>query len=435
MSAAGHIALFALALACGLGASGLAFAAEGADEQAEADEKADADETADADEAAGEADDKPAPKKDEPSRAAPAKPPSEKGGELHPAVEALPEFRLLPGILKLDLRGGGAFRGWTTTPYPALDLQTTTYLTWNAELRAELFGLIRLHRVSYESTGTSTPTSEGTKYDDAAETVQQAAWLLGMLGIPVFRWPDKDGYYRDWELFARVEARSFEAVATPNKALRLVPYDTGKKPSQFGSFRERKREFTAATSLQSVAGGFVLSERGFDPGKLPMSDIVNAYVDSLGAYLGAMAMRYTKPYMVHIGDSYDGNYVFDAHMEAIGGMFGFWSGPRDKWPYIDVMVGFGSGNIGLTENYDLTDVLDLDAQVATVMVNAKAGWRYPILEKSPRLTVGVAGDFSMVSFLLQDKGDEKTICSEDGQCPSLNEDYFWSGQGEVALSF
>ena len=357
------------------------------------------------------------------------------GGEIDAPVETLPEFRLLPGILKLDLRGGGAFRGWTTTPYPALDLETTTFITWNAELRAELFGLIRLHRVSYESSGLGSPTSEGTQYDDAADTVQKAAWLLGMLGIPIFRWPDKDGYYRDWELFARVEARSFEAHATPNKAVRLVPYESNKKPSQFGGLRASRKGFTAATSLQSFAGGFVLSERGFDPGKLPMADIANAYLDSLGAYLGVMAMSYTKPYMVHIDNSYDGNYVFDAHMDAIGGMFGFWSGPRDKWPYLDVMVGFGGGNIGLTHNYDLTDVLDLEAQVGTLMVNAKAGWRYPIIERSPRLTIGVAGDFSMVSFLLQDKGDEKTICSEDGQCPSLNEDYFWSGQGEVAVSF
>lgn len=425
MSRAACWSAFALALSWGACTAGTASAAEDAATDDAPDTEGDG--------AAEEADEKAA--AEEPSGAAPAKPPSQKGGEIHPAVEALPEFRLLPGILKLDLRGGGAFRGWTTTPYPALDLQTTTYITWNAELRAELFGLIRLHRVSYESSGTGTPTSEGTKYDDAAETVQQAAWLLGMLGIPVFRWPDKDGYYRDWELFARVEARSFEAVATPNKSLRLVPYDTSKKPSQFGTLKKSKRQLTAATSLESVAGGFVLSERGFDPGKLPMSDVVNAYLDSLGAYLGVMAMRYSKPYMVHIGDSYDGNYVFDAHMEAIGGMFGFWSGPRDKWPYLDVMVGFGGGNIGLTESYDLTDVLELDAQVATVMVNAKAGWRYPILEKSPRLTVGVAGDFSLVSFLLQDKGDEKTICSEDGQCPSLNEDYFWSGQGEVSLSF
>lgn len=367
--------------------------------------------------------------------APPASKPSEKGGEIDTPIESLPDFRLLPGILKLDLRGGGAFRGWTTTPYPALDLETTTYITWNVELRAELLGLIRLHRVSYESNGVGSPTSEGNQYDDAEEAVEKAAWLLGMLGIPIFKWPDKDGYYRDWELFARVEARSFEALATPNKSIRLVPYDSQKKPSQFGTLKPRKRSFTAATSLQSVAGGFVLSERGFDPGKLPMSDIVSAYMDSLGAYIGGMAMSYTKPYMVHIGDSYDGNYVFDAHMDAIGGMFGFWSGPRDMWPYIDVMLGFGGGNIALTENYDITDVIDLDAQVVTFMVNAKAGWRYPILDQNPRLTVGVAGDFSMVSFLLQDKGDQKTICSEDGQCPSLNEDYFWSGQGEVALSF
>ncbi len=169
--------------------------------------------------------------------------------------------------------------------------------------------------------------------------------------------------------------------------------------------------------------------------KLPFRSIVDAYFDSLGAFVGGMGMRYSKPYMVHVGADFEEGYLYDARFEGFGGMGGLWMGPRDKWPYFEFMGAFGRDRVRLTNKLDIEDRLAVKGGVSSVMYMGRVGYRYPILERAPRLVIGANGSFEGATFFLSTEDEKGNSTCDGSSCPSLNHDFFWSGGLEATLAF
>ena len=63
--------------------------------------------------------------------------------------------------LQLDPKIGLGYRGWYPEQYPLVSINHAGYYTWSLDLKAKLFGFLRLHRGYYESNGLKGPRTRG----------------------------------------------------------------------------------------------------------------------------------------------------------------------------------------------------------------------------------------------------------------------------------
>ena len=120
--------------------------------------------------------------------------------------------RILGNNLRIDVKLGGGYRGWVPQQYPHVDVHAGSYYVWNIELKAKLFRFLNLRRGFYESNGLSGPrTDEAAVAAQVGSYVPKAAWLLGVVGFPLFK---------IWEPVIRYESRAYHTEAERSRFAR-----------------------------------------------------------------------------------------------------------------------------------------------------------------------------------------------------------------------
>ena len=141
---------------------------------------------------------------------APADPPPPTGPDIPQRVFGS-RFRFDPTL-------GGGVRGWVLQQYPSVSVSAREYFTWSIEASAKLFNFINIHKGYYESNALAGPrTSSAVTAATIGAQVPKAAWLLGVIGVPITK---------AWEPIIRYETRAFRTTAQPSRPVRVVPHDT-----------------------------------------------------------------------------------------------------------------------------------------------------------------------------------------------------------------
>ncbi|MET0411438.1 MAG: hypothetical protein ABW217_09070, partial [Polyangiaceae bacterium] len=188
--------------------------------------------------------------------------------------------------LVLDPRIGGGFRGWVPDQYPLVSVDHAEYYTWSLELKARLFGFLRLHRGYYESNGLRGPrTNEAVVAAQIGELVPKAAWLLGMIGVPLSK---------RWETVVQYETRSFSTAARPKQPVAVIPRATSPE-TDLASIPRTTEPLRMVSGFETLVLGVRYAHDaegsgllGESQGKLPPM------------YLGVGFTQYSKPYQLRV---------------------------------------------------------------------------------------------------------------------------------------
>ncbi|QQR90570.1 MAG: hypothetical protein IPJ88_02155 [Myxococcales bacterium] len=91
-------------------------------------------------------------------------------------------------ISGLDITLGLGYRAWLPQGYSSVQISMANYLTWRISAQARLFDFLNIHKGYYESNGLSGPrTGAAPSIAQVGSYIPQAAWLLGMIGFPIFK--------------------------------------------------------------------------------------------------------------------------------------------------------------------------------------------------------------------------------------------------------
>jgi hypothetical protein len=332
--------------------------------------------------------------------------------EPAPAEEdALPQ-RIFGKNLQLDPKIGAGFRGWYPEQYPLVSINHAGYYTWSLDLKAKLFGFLRLHRGYYESNGLKGPRTEGAVVArDVGKLVPKAAWLLGALGVPLSR---------RWETLVSYETRSFVTRARPSQPVAIVPRDTP-ADTDFGSLIRSDQPLEFVSGFETLVVGVRYSPDapaggnsgviGGNSGKFPP------------IYLGVGFTQYSKPYQVKVGNDALDELLFNGRFRGLGIATGL-SVPRHLGkPYVDADAQLGLGQVQLLNDLSLNELLPDDWLIGYLQGNVNVGYAWPVLKTKPTpiLTGELSGGGATFFYFKTKDGN-----SEKPPALPLNWDFLWA---------
>jgi hypothetical protein len=338
-------------------------------------------------------------------------------GDTPPEPNPGPELpqRLFGKQLRIDLMLGGGYRGWLPQQFPHVDVDVGTYYVWTIEVKAKIFSFLNLHRGYYESNALAGPrTDEAAVAAQVASYVPKVAWVLGVLGFPIFK---------AWEPILRYESRAFHTEAHPKQPVCVV---TDAVASDLSSC-------TRSTGALRMSSGFETLVAGvrYDQSKEP-SPVIETRTSKLPPItVGLGLMSYRKPYQVNVnGNTLDG-YLFDGQFRGAGIMLGSdVGGGPDKF-FMNIDAQFGLGEVKLTRSLTLNALAPEDWLMGYVQGNATVGYYLPLLRAAPtlmfvpKLTMGGASFFF---FKTQQREGEKSDAA------SVNWDLLWAVNAVLTLS-
>lgn len=335
-------------------------------------------------------------------RSAPDSEPPERGPKL--------PKRILGSQLQIDPQVGGGYRGWRSQQFPGIDVDTTSYTTFSIGASATLFKVLSINRAYFESTGVSAPARSGAVIAQRAGVAPKAAaWLLAAVGVPL------DFI---WEPMIRYESRAFETEARPTRPVRIVPHEADEDADPAVAFPLT----TAPLTLVSRYETLVVAAK-YKPSKDSTGMIGDNLRGSLPPlYIGLGAIAYGKPYQLTVGDAVLDELVFDARFRGAGAAFGFETVKKADRFYgmLDGQVGLGE--VKLTRNLTLNEVLPEDWLIGYVQGNGSVGYLWAPFTWMPTPLLGVEGSVGGATFFyfktVSDEGEERT--------PPLNWDLLWS---------
>lgn len=321
--------------------------------------------------------------------------------------------RVFGSDFRLDITVGGAYRGWAPQPYDAVDVEVANYYTWNIEVRAKIFRFLNLHRGYYESNALAGPrTDSAAVAAQVGSYVPKAAWLLGMIGIPILK---------VWEPIIRYETRAFETRAKPRRAagVTLVDYSSGEESQEQGTLK-----------MVSAFETLVLGVR-YNQSKDP-SAVIETPADKLPPmFFGLGLMSYRKPYQVTVDGLTLDEYLFDGRFRGAGLAFGTTVGGGVEQLVLDVDVQAGVGQVKLSSKLDLYQFLPSDYLVTYLQGTARFGYRYPLWDFAPTLMIEPMVNLGGAAFFLL---DTRTEDGEAASTPVVNWDLLWRAQLSLVLS-
>jgi hypothetical protein len=310
--------------------------------------------------------------------------------------------------LLLDPRIGGGIRGWVPDQYPLVSVDHAEYYTWSLELKARLFGFLRLHRGYYESNGLKGPrTNEAVVAQQIGQLVPKAAWLLGTIGVPLSK---------RWETVVQYETRSFSTAARPEQPVAIIPRNTS-PDTDLASIERTTAPLRMVSGFETLVLGVRYYHEaegtglvGESQGKLPPM------------YLGVGFTQYSKPYQLRVGDSILNEALFDARFRGAGLAYGLATSRKTDRPYAEFDVQLGVGEASLLDDLTVNELLPDDWLIGYVQGDATLGYILPVLKTRPGflLTGEVSlGGASFFYFHLKGSGENE---------PSLplNWDFLWS---------
>ena len=346
---------------------------------------------------------------------APAPTPSNEPS-LEPAAAApvLPQ-RLIPDQLQLDVEVGGGYRGWFPQQFEHVAVHMAHYFTWNISVRARLFKLVALREGYYESNALAPPrTREAVVLAQVGSHVPKAAWLLGELGFP---------FLEVWEPTIRYEARAFRTSARPDRAVCVVPRSGG--PADLSSCATSSEALRVVSGFETLVVG-VRYRQDREPGLSPTERA--AALPPL--FFGVGLMAYEKPYQLTVGGSTLDDVLFDARFLGAGLAFGTKVGGGIGRFAFDVHVQVGLGEVSLTEDLSIGDVIPDDWLLGYVQGNALLSVAIPLWAGLPTVVFRPALSLGGAGFYLLDTVVEQ---GEGFATPSVNWDLLWSARAALVL--
>ena len=378
----------------------------------------------------------PAKKKPPPRVRAPAPPPPAPVADVPPASPSPPSpqpsgpsipQRVIGKNLRLDPKLGGGLRGWIPAQYPTVRTSAGTYFTWSIELNATILGLINVHRGYYESNGISGPRHEGAAVSKAADVLgdsKKAAWLLGMVGIPITK---------AWEPIIRYETRAFRTTASPNQPVRIVPFDTSPN-TDLKSIPTTMDPLSMVSGFETLVLGVLYDQS---------QDHSATIEPNTGAfppfYLGVGLTQYSKPYQVTVGDSVLDSVMFDARFRGAGLALGATLPTAPDHLILDASAQLGLGEVRLLDNLTLNELLPNEGKgglrppewlIGYLEGDVSVGYLYPLLRTAPSVLVSIVANGGGATFFYF-----KTQV-EEGQkvsAPPLNWDFLWGIRAYVTV--
>lgn len=365
---------------------------------------------------------KPAPRKRPPPRRAP---PPRHDWTPAPAAPAAPRapdpddrfpVRILGRELKLDPRAGIGYRGWYAQDYPRVDVDLAGYPLWTVGLRARIFRVLSIERAAFESSGTAGPRrSEASVAVKASQALPQAAWLLGMIGVPI-----------DFVLqpIVRYEARSFETTARPNAPVKIVPHGTSPNVD-FDTLPATQAPLRMLSSYETIVVGVQYNHDN------DVTGVLEAPKGSVPPmYFGIGYVRYNKPYVLNVANVTLDDVLFDGRFQGLGLAYGVSTAQRVNKPFIDLSMQLGLGQVELLDDYTLNDALPSDWAIGYLQGDVTVGYQLALARTAPTPILGAsvsAGGATFFAFKTKVREGEQV------DAPPLNWDILWSAQTYLTL--
>ncbi len=365
----------------------------------------------------------PRPKKKKERRPAPPAeaPPAQTARDAPPPAEDIPPEERLPKRvfgkrLELDAKVGSGVRGWYPDQYPLVSIAHASYFTWAIDLKAKLFGLIRLHRGYYESNGLKGPRTQGAVVArDVGRLVPKAAWLLGTLGVPLSR---------RWETLVSYETRSFVTRARPAAAVAIVDRSTP-PDTDFSTLPRSDGPLEFVSGFETlVLGVRYFPERGG-------AGLVGERSGPIPPmYFGVGFTQYSKPYQVSVGNDALDELLFDGRFRGAGLAYGLSTQRQIERPYVDLDAQLGLGQVRLLDDLTLNELLPDDWLLGYLQGDVTLGYVLPLLRTRPSLLL--TGELSVggATFFYF-----RTKEGDSNQAPALplNWDLLWSAHVSLTL--
>jgi hypothetical protein len=306
------------------------------------------------------------------------------------------------------------------------------YFTWSVEVSAKLFGLVNIHRGYYESNALAPPrTSSAEVAAQIGNQVPKAAWLLGMIGVPITK---------AWEPVIRYETRAFRTTAVPDSPVRIVPHDT---PANADITTPGSPYFTPTTTSRfSMVSGFETLVLGLqynqsDDG----SAVINPDAGPLPPfYFGVGFTQYTKPYQVTVGNSVLDQYLFDARFRGAGLAGGVQLPTKPDHVLLSASAQLGLGEVRLLDDMTLNELLPKTQQgsglrppewlIGYLQGDVTIGYVYPLLRTAPAVLVTIAANGGGATFFYFKTQVEQ---GQSVSAPPLNWDFLWGIRGMVTV--
>lgn len=331
--------------------------------------------------------------------------------EKKPEGPALP-FRVLGEDLKLDLNLGGGYRGWVPQQYDAVDVEVGGYFTWSIDVKAKLFKFLNIHQGYYESNGLSGPrTDEAAVAAQIGSYAPKAAWLLGVVGIPISR---------VWEPVIRYESRAFDTRATPRMPVCIVARGAS----------ENTMDCPTTTDPLRITSGFETFVAGvkYDHSRESSAVVQKRKSKIPPVYFGVGLIQYRKPYQITIDGTTVDEFLFDGRFRGAGIAGGSQIDRGINQFYGKVNLQLGIGEVSLTRDLTLNELAPEDWLIGYVAGDLTVGYRWSFLDGPPTLILipqVTGGGASFFFFETQRKEGEQ------GTTPPVNWDFLWMAQ--VAL--
>lgn len=330
--------------------------------------------------------------------------------------------------LLLDPIFGGGVRGWLPAQYPTVHATAGTYYTWSLDIKATLFRVINIHRGYYESNGVVGPRHQGAAV--AADTVgkaRNAAWLLGVVGVPITR---------AWEPIVRYETRAFQTTAQPNQPVRIVPFNTSPDTDL--------STIPLTTNRLSMVSGFETLVIGmqYDQSEESAVTIRPNSAKLPPFYFGVGFTQYSKPYQVTVGDSVLDSILFDARFRGAGLALGTALPGKPDYIVFDASVQFGLGQVRLLDRLTLNELLpDTPGRsglrppewvIGYLEGDVSLGYLYTLLRTKPSVLVSLVANGGGARFFYMKTQTEQ---GEKVTLPTLNWDFLWGVRAYVTVPF
>ena len=329
--------------------------------------------------------------------------------------ERLP-LRVFGKNLELDAKIGGGVRGWYPEQYPLVSVDHASYLTWSLDLKAKIFGWLRLHRGYYESNGLRGPRTRGAVVArDVGQLVPKAAWLLGTLGVPLSR---------RWETLVSYETRSFVTRARPAAPVAIV--DRKSSPNlDFATLPRSEQALEFVSGFETL----VLGVRYF-----PVRGSAGLVGDTVGPippmYLGVGLTQYSKPYQVKVGADALDEILFNGRFRGAGLAYGLATSRKVDLPYVSLDTQLGLGEVSLLDDLTLNELLPEDWLIGYLQGNVTLGYILPLFRArpTPLLTGELSAGGATFFYFQVREGD-----GESAPTLPLNWDVFWAVHVSLTL--
>lgn len=345
-----------------------------------------------------------------------------KQADAAPAGPSIPQ-RVFGTNLRIDPKLGGGLRGWIPAQYPTVKTSADTYYTWSFDVSGSLFRYINLHRGYYESNGISGPRHQGAAVAaEAAGYAKKAAWLLGVIGIPITK---------TWEPIIRYESRAFQTRAVPLQGVRIVPFNTS-PDAELSTIPTTLDPLTMVSGFET----FVVAMRYNQSGEPATVGQRRSTLPPF--YFGLGFTQYSKPYQVTVGNDVLDSVLFDARFRGAGLAFGATLPSKPDYLILDASVQFGLGEVRLLDGLTLNELLPNKAGrsgapewvIGYLEGDLSIGYLYTLLRTKPSVLVSVVGNGGGARFAyIKTRSGE----GEQVHMPSLNWDFLWGLMGYVTI--